>query len=150
MKRLIICLLVAFAASTVMAQPGKKIEKIKKARLEFMKKKLALTPEEEKTFVPLYEKMMDEAEKLRKEYKQEGDLGNIDLTFMTEKECEKAISEFIEFREKELELIKRYNEEFKKILPIKKVAMIYKAETEFKKRVIRELRERRKEGPKED
>jgi hypothetical protein len=150
MKKLILSTFFLALACWAVAQKGGKQEKIKEARVEFMKKKLALTPEEEKKFVPLYEKMIDEMQKLRQDYKQEGDMSNIDLTFMDDKECEKAINDFIQFREKELQLIKNYNQEFQKILPIKKVAMIYKAETEFKKKVLRELRNNRKKAPKED
>lgn len=147
MKRLIICtLLVLGVQATGMAQPDKK--KIKEAKLEFMKTKLRLTTDEEKKFVPLYTQYTEEMEKLRSDFRQETDLADLDLTFMDDKECEKVNNDIIAFREKELALFKKYNEEFKKVLPVKKVTMIYKSELEFKKELLRELRVRKKENNK--
>lgn len=139
---LTLALLVGFQS---IAQPKEKPrEKIREARIEFMKKKLALTPEEEKAFIPLYTQMLDELDSLRKEYREDVDMKDVDLTFMTDKECEKLVEDIQAFRAKELEITNRYTEAFKKILPIKKVAMIYKAEFEFKRELVHRLRENRK------
>src|SRR5688572_29904966 len=141
MRKLLI-VLGLFLAVQATAQPRERhADKIKEARIEFMKKKLALTPEEEKTFIPLYTEMLDEMDSLRRSYKDDIDLKDVDLTFMTDKECEKLIENVQEFRTKELEITKRYTEEFKKILPVKKVAMIYKAEFEFRRELVERLRE---------
>lgn len=136
-------LLLLGIAANGQKRPG--FEKIREARIEFMKKKLSLTPDEEKNFIPLYSKLMDEMDSLRREFKQETDLNDLDLTFMTDKECEKVVDDILVFKEKELEMIKRYNAEFKKVLPIKKVAMIYKAEHEFKREIVRRIREEKRD-----
>jgi len=126
----------------LIAQPkGKYHERIKEARIEFMKKKLALTPEEEKAFIPLYTAMLDELDSLKKTYKEEVDLRDVDLTFMPDKECEKLVENIQRFKTEEVAISNRYTEEFKKVLPIKKVAMIYKAEFEFRKELVERLRE---------
>lgn len=126
----------------LIAQPrGKYQERIKEARIEFMKKKLALTPEEEKAFIPLYTAMLDELDSLKKSYKEDVDLKDVDLTFMPDKECEKLVANIMQFRSEEVAITNRYTEEFKKVLPIKKVAMIYKAEFEFRKELVERLRE---------
>lgn len=122
----------------------KKFEKIREAKIEFLKKKLALTEEEEKKFIPLYEKFMDESDELRKNYKNDVDLAEVDLTFMSDADCEKLINTTIEYKQKEVDLIKKYTAEFKKVLPVKKVAMIYKAEIEFKRSLLKKLHKNHK------
>lgn len=117
-------------------------EEIKKQQIEFVSSKLALSNEEEAKFTPLYSKYLDEFEELRLKQKNEK-LEKVDLTFMSDAECEKLMQEMIQYREAEIALIKKYNEEFKKILPVKKVAMIYKAEHEFKKQVIKKFKSKR-------
>ena len=47
----------------------------------------------------------------------------------------------MQFKSKELEIDKKYNEKFKDILPIEKVAKLYKAQESFKKELVRQLRE---------
>lgn len=139
--RTLIILLMSILLIEAQSQPRPGKEKIREARIEFMKKKLALTPEEERNFIPKYEAMLNEQDSLRKLYKQEVDLEDLDLTFMTDKECEKVLADIIAFREKEVAILKKYDEEFRKVLPIKKVAMIHKAEHEFKKEILKRLRQ---------
>lgn len=118
-------------------------EKIREAKIEFIKKKLALTETEEKKFLPLYNKFLDESEALRKNSKKNINLAEVDLTFMSDEECEKLINDVTEQKQKEVDLINKYTAEFKKVLPIKKVAMIFKVEHEFKKVLVRKLRRHR-------
>ncbi|MDX5320585.1 MAG: hypothetical protein LPK45_05775 [Bacteroidota bacterium] len=136
-----IIVLTLLIGTQAIAQPRK--DRIREARIDFMKKKLALTPEEEKAFIPLYSDMLDELDSLRRQFKHEVDLRDVDLTFMTDKECETLIQNIEIFRTQELAITQRYSEQFKKVLPIKKVAMIYKAEFEFRRELVERLREGR-------
>lgn len=155
MKNLVLtCLIFLGTVSLAVAQPEplptreKIAEKVKQERIDFVKKKLALTAEEEKKFTPLYTRFIDDIDNLRKT-KMKGDgMEDIDLTFMTDEECEKVINDFVAFKEKELNTIKSYVAEFKKILPVKKVAMIFKAEQLFKKEMIKKIRHHVKKGDK--
>jgi len=115
-------------------------DKLREEKVKYIKKKLALTVDEEKKFLPLYGQYMDSMASLKKDFKDDVDLAEVDLTFMSDEECEKLINEVIKVKERELELIKKYTAEFKKVLPIKKVAMIFKAEADFKKDLIKQLR----------
>jgi hypothetical protein len=141
MKKLIlIAVLACFSISTFGQEKEKKFEKIREAKIEFIKQRLALTEGEEKKFLPVYNKFLDESDALRNSSKTNTNLSEVDLTFMTDEECEKLIKDITEQKQKEVELIKKYTNEFKKVLPIKKVAMIFKVEHEFKKVLVRKLR----------
>lgn len=142
MKKVMITALIMVIGIGAMAQPEPPHERIKEARIEFMKKRLALTKEEEKNFLPLYSAMIDEMDSLRRAYHDYIRLDEIDLTFKKDKECEEIVDKVLEFRTAELEIIKRSTESFKKVLPIKKVAMIHKAEFEFKRELLKRLRKR--------
>ena len=148
MKKIILVALMAVFALSAFGQK-KDFHKIREAKIEFLKKKLALTEEEEKKFIPLYEKFMDESDALRKGCQDDVNLAEVDLTFMSDADCEKLINNTIEYKQKEVDLIKKYTAEFKKVLPVKKVAMIYKAEMEFKRHLLKKLHKNRK-GKMED
>lgn len=141
MRTLLIAITLLLGTQLIAQPKGKYHERIKEARIDFMKKKLALTPEEEKAFIPIYTAMLDELDSLKKSYKEEVDLRDVDLTFMPDKECEKLVENIQHFKTEEVAIMNRYTEEFKKVLPIKKVAMIYKAEFEFRKELVERLRE---------
>jgi hypothetical protein len=51
----------------------------------------------------------------------------------------KLIDDELEYRQKELDLQRKYNPEFKKVLPVKKVAKFYRAEQQFKINLIRDM-----------
>lgn len=144
MKKIILVALMAIFALSAFGQK-KDFKKIREAKIEFLKKKLALTEEEEKKFIPLYEKFMDESDELRQNFKTDVDLAEVDLTFMSDADCEKLINNTIDYKQKEVDLIKKYTAEFKKVLPVKKVAMIYKAEIEFKRSLLKKLHKNRKD-----
>jgi hypothetical protein len=46
------------------------------------------------------------------------------------------------YRQRELDVRKKYHAEFKGVLPVKKVALLYRAEDEFKASVLREFKSR--------
>lgn len=144
MKKILVLALFFLAGYGLAQSQGREKlrEEIKKQQIEFVSSKLALSADEESKFTPLYSKYLDEFEELRIKQKTEK-LEKVDLTFMSDAECEKLMQEMIQYREAEIALIKKYNEEFKKILPVKKVAMIYKAEHEFKKQVIKKFKSKR-------
>jgi hypothetical protein len=53
-----------------------------------------------------------------------------------------------EVRQKEAQLLKEYNKQFQKILPKKKVLLMYRTENEFRAHLIREFR--KGDGPRRD
>jgi len=146
MKKILLIFFMGMLTLSTFAQDG---EKLREEKVKFLKKKLALTADEEKKFIPLYEKYTDEMQELRKTFKSDVDLAEVDLTFMSDEECQKLIDDILGFKQKEVDLIKKYTDEFKKVLPVKKVAMIFKAEVEFKKQLVKKLREYRRDKRKD-
>src|SRR6185436_2731584 len=122
------------------APPADGKERVESMKIGFMTQKLRLTPEEAKSFWPLYNKYEDELDQLRKS--RHNNLENARKNFdeMPDKDVEKAVDAELAFRQNELDIQKKYHSEFKKVLSIKKVARLYKAEEEFKRHLLERMR----------
>lgn len=136
--------------SVITAQERRPVkERVDAMKIGFLTNRLNLTPEEAKTFWPVYNMYSDELEKLRKGRRENIINARDNFDDMSDAELEKTVDNEIISRQSELEILKKYHPQFKKILPIKKVAKLYKAEEDFKRRLLELIQERR-EGNRED
>lgn len=125
------------------AQPRNK-EQIESLKIAYITERLQLTPEEAKAFWPVYNKMEAEMKELRKKYKMSEEEG--DPQEMTDAEAEKKLNELLGFKEAQLNLAKKYQSELKKVIPARKVLLLYRAEEDFKRELLRRIREKRQNG----
>ena len=127
------------------AQPGRgkmgerAEERIEAFKIAFFTEKLQLSPEESKTFWPLYNQFENERETLRKKYDLEGKR----FELMSDKEVENAIMQHVEMEEQMVKLRRDYVRRFMEILPVRKVAMLQRIDTEFKRTLLEEMKKRR-------
>lgn len=120
-------------------------EKIESMKIGFLTERLDLTPEEAKTFWPVYNKYSAEVTTLRKSRRESITETGANYDQMPEAELEKIVDSEIIFRQNELDIVKKYHPQFKNVLPVKKVAKLYRAEEEFKKKLLEMLKNRRAE-----
>jgi len=115
-------------------------EKIKAEKISFFTSKLDLKPAEAQAFWPIY----NEFEKKRFEIKQQihefERMPEEEFAKLSDSEIEKLTNNYIGSFEKDALLLKEYNKQFLKILPKKKVLMMYRTENEFRSHLIREYR----------
>jgi hypothetical protein len=131
-------------SSTLVAQDRKPaMEKVESMKIGFLTNRLDLTPDEAKTFWPVYDQYSDELQKLRKDRRENIQDARENFDSMSDAEIGKAVDNEINFRQSELEIVKKYHPQFKKILPIRKVAKLYKAEEDFKRKLLEILQERK-------
>jgi hypothetical protein len=134
----------------VNAQPPEnreKMEKIKSMKVEYITSKLDLTPGEAEKFWPVYnefnEKIMNleraRHQKMRQSRNQE----------LTDSQVNELINLNFTTDQKILDVRKQYDKEFKQVLSIQKVGKLYVAEEEFKRDLLRQLRNGPPPGPKE-
>ena len=116
-------------------------EKMESMRIAFLTQKLDLTPEEAQKFWPVYNEFQKKKEALHKTRRDEmmGSKGNIDS--LSEKQVEAFVDGEMAFRQKNLDLEKEYHSKFKSVLPIKKVAKLYRAEDMFAHRLLQQISE---------
>jgi ABC-type uncharacterized transport system substrate-binding protein len=108
-------------------------ESLEAMKVSFITQKINLTPEEAQVFWPIYNQYETELDALRKKRKDDK---------ATVTDDEKLVDGEIIFRQQELDIIKKYHAQFKKILPIKKVALLYKAQEDYKKELLKQIQEK--------
>jgi hypothetical protein len=137
-----LCLLMTTAGvHAQMKRPVK--EKVDAIKIGFITERLDLTPEEAQAFWPVYNQYTDELDHLRKDRRENLMNARENFDSMSDGELEKAVDNEIAFRVNELEILKKYHPQFKKILPVKKVAKLYRAEEDFKRRLLDMIKDRR-------
>ena len=120
-----------------------KSDKVEAMKVGFITNKLELTAKEAQTFWPLYNEYNSKLEKLRKTKKSDFDDLKNKSENVTDKELEAFINEVFSSKQKELDLQKEYYEKYEKVLPIKKVALLYQAENQFKRELLRKIKEKK-------
>lgn len=114
-------------AISAMAQKQKPSEADLDKRFEahhiaFVTTKLNLTSQEAEKFWPIYNKWQQEKKDLRKKQQELDETFTQDST-PTDQEAEKYIAAKLQFKQNELDLVKKYVPELRKALPTTKVAI---------------------------
>lgn len=138
-------LLVVILSFPTLAQPGDKREDIESMKIAFLTRRLNLTPEEAKKFWPVYNQFSEELKSVRETRNKAGRDVKDNFQQMTDKEIEKVVDGEISYRQQELDILKKYNAQFKQTLPMRKVALLYRAEDDFKKELLEKIKERREQ-----
>jgi hypothetical protein len=127
---------------------GAKHEKMKVLFKQYLNDKLALTETEKKGFWPIFEEYKKKEKELkdsfRKKYKPNS------IPFMDDKQAEAYLNDFFQLNETINQLFKETTVKLKKVIPIKKVAMIPHTEREFKKELLKKMREKGQAPPPPD
>ena len=141
MKKIISIFIATFFIGGAFAQmpEGPGSERIESLKIAFLSEKLELTPEESQTFWPLYNELQTKMKTLRPEHARKREVKS-----MTDAEAETFILKNFEMEEQRIALKREYFQKLKEILPIRKIARIEPAERQFKRRLLRRVKGRRK------
>lgn len=138
-KYIYLLVIVASISLNAMAQKGGRLEAMK---IGFITERLNLNSDEAKVFWPIYNKFTDDMKKLRQSSKGKISEEMADMPAMTDAEAEKVLIDMVNFKIQEADLLKKYASEFKKVLPVKKVVLLFKAENDFKRELLKKLSQR--------
>ncbi len=128
--------------SAALAQPGQRAqEKMEAFKIAFFTERLQLSPDESKAFWPLFNQFENERDALKDKFDLEGQK----LELMSDKDVEAAIMQHIEMEEQLVKLRRDYVRRFMEVLPVRKVAMLQRIDTEFKRALLEEIKKRREE-----
>ena len=64
----------------------------------------------------------------------------IDIDKYNDKQIEQVMEMHLQMQEKQLQLDKEYYQALKQILPVKKIFLLHQAEKEFKKKMLRDIK----------
>lgn len=146
----IICTLLLGAATITCAQPSQgknpqeKRERIEAMKIGFITEKLSLTTEEAQIFWPVYIEFQSEMHVIKKDRRESFKKSRENFDSLSDKDIEKFVDQQVVFKQMELDVDRKYLAEFKQVLPMKKVAQLYKAEEDFKRQLLKAAQERRK------
>ena len=141
MKPILIFLLAFMPLSGLFAQEEtpERNERIESYRIAFITEKLNLSSKEAASFWPVYNEFSQQIKSMREKDRERMRLFR-DKTAPTDQEAEKFIADNLSFKQQELDLTRKYLTEFKKVLPMAKVARLITIDQEFKLQLLQQLK----------
>lgn len=142
MKQLIIALFMLMPVFALAQGPRGGDEKIEAAKVAFFTQKLDLSAEEAKIFWPIYNAYQKEQSTLRASRRQQmiSFRKVTEIDDLSDTEIQSLILNDFDFRQKDLNIEKKYYAKFKSSLPIKVVGKFYRAQEAFKKELLSRFR----------
>lgn len=126
-----------------------KMKELRAQKVAYLTSRISLTPEEAQLFWPVYNKYDEETDALRRELvesdrelRQKGEA-------MTEAEARAHLDKEVANRQKELDLLRKFQEEGRRLIGAKRMLELSRAERDFHREVVRRFRERmgERDGP---
>jgi hypothetical protein len=145
LKAGLIAILLTGATGLLSAQHDRdfqrKREEIRAQKIAFITTRLNLTPEEAQKFWPVYNEYESKKEAIKREFRKEADLHDIDIDTLTDAEAAKIADDQIIQEQRLLDLEKEYYIKYKSVLPIKKVVLLFQADKDFQRVLLQKIRE---------
>jgi hypothetical protein len=116
-------------------------ERVKALKVAFITQSLKLTSDEAEKFWPIYNEYSDKRDVVRAQLAENRKKVKEQAETLSAQELMKLADEEMTLRQQDLDLQKEMHEKLKKVLPAKKLAMLYVAEEEFKKELLKMLKE---------
>ncbi|WP_316816020.1 hypothetical protein [Pedobacter nyackensis] len=141
MKQLIIAMLFLIPIVTMAQRPGERSDEIESYKIAYLTQKLELSPEEAKVFWPIYNDWQREQTNLRKERMQMISFRKItEIEELSDTQVQTLILNDFSYKQRELNLDKKYYYKLSSNLPIKVVGKFYRAQEAFKRELLAKYR----------
>jgi hypothetical protein len=145
-KLIVVAFLMAFSSSLFAQRQDRatRMERIKAQRIAFLSEKMSLTTDEAQKLWPVLNEFHQKRQELMNEYRRRWPR-DLDVSKLSEKEAEQYAEYQVLHIERSAKLARELHEELKKILPSKKIALLYEAEEEFNRKLVQERIQRARE-----
>lgn len=144
MKNILAATILLFLPFLVSAQRdnGRRSE-IDAYRISYLKEKLELTPEESKIFWPIYTAWQAEQSALRKERREKliSFRKITEIEDLSDTQVQTLITNELDFKQKDLNIERKYYGRLKSSLPIKTIGKYYRAQETFKRELLSRYRD---------
>jgi hypothetical protein len=149
MKTLIIAILFMLPTIALAQKYGERNNEIESYKIGYLTQKLDLSSEEAKVFWPIYNDWQREQTALRKERVQKmiSFRKITEIEDLSDTEVQNLIVNDFSFKQRELNLEKKYYYRLKSNLPIKIVGKFYRAQEAFKKEILSKYRFNNRQQP---
>lgn len=121
-------------------------DKIKTLKVAFITERLNLTSEEAQVFWPIYNEHEDKIEAIKRKERREIRARLLDFDQLSEKEADALLNDLIALENEKHQLNVAFMEKMSEAITSKKTFLLIKAEEDFKKRLLKEMRDRRRSG----
>ncbi len=150
MKRILFFALVIFSTALLFSQTGQRQamtpgdsrrEAIEARKISYLTKMLELTPEEAKTFWPIYYEYHRKVDELASTNRARREMID-DIAALSEEEARRLVDEDLLHFETAAALRREYTERMLEVISVKKVAILFEAERSFNRILFREAQRR--------
>lgn len=135
-----------FTALVISAQVGPRREKIKTLKVAFITERLSLTSEEAQAFWPIYNEHEKNTQMIRRKERLEIQSQLVDMDLLTEAEANELLDQLVALEQEKQQLHIAFLNRISKVISPKKTLLLIKAEEDFKRRLLREMQQRRRNG----
>jgi len=136
----VVGLLFIFTSVLFGQQSENKVEQINAQKIAFFTEKLSLTAKEAQQFWPVYNDYWLRKNKLIEDRKNLMNYCSDNISNLSEKEIEEIADKYTRFYTEEANLLVKYNDKFKSVLPVKKVMKLYITDNQFKVYLLQQIR----------
>jgi hypothetical protein len=142
MKNILVATFLLLFPFFVSAQNSRRSE-IDAYRITYLKEKLELTSEESKIFWPIYTAWQTEQSALRKERRERmiSFRKITEIEDLSDTQVQTLITNELDFKQKELNIERKYYGRLKSSLPIKTIGKYYRAQETFKRELLSRYRD---------
>jgi Spy/CpxP family protein refolding chaperone len=112
--------------------------KVRNMRIKYINERLQLPSDKNQKFWSVYNQYLDERSELRKIYKDQFVANGNNA--LDKYKANRFVDESIEYKEKDLELSKKYKNELLKVITSEQLVQLYQIEREFKQHLIETLK----------
>jgi hypothetical protein len=122
---------------------GGRRNEIEAYKITYLKEKLELTPEEAKIFWPIYTAWQAEQSALRQERREKmiSFRKITEIEDLSDTEVQSLITNELNFKQRDLNIERKYYGRLKSSLPIKTIGKYYRAQETFKRELLSRYRE---------
>lgn len=145
--RTIIVVFILMCTISLSAQDNreKREERIRAFKVGFLTERLELSSKEAQDFWPLYNEFDNKMEGLRKNEFEVLRAAREEKDNLTDAQAEDILSTVLNVEQKRAIYKTELAKKLKKVIPVKKVLALFKAEEDFKRRLLKELRNKREQ-----
>ncbi|MBO9639943.1 Spy/CpxP family protein refolding chaperone [Siphonobacter aquaeclarae] len=136
-------LLFAASAGTFAQNNREGMQQIRAAKITWITNRLNLTPDQSKDFWPLFNEYENKKREIRHRIRKlNGETNNLATS---EDAVRKNLKEILELRQQEVDLEKDYQGKFLKVIDVRQLAELYKADQRFTQMLLERLKDKPKD-----
>ena len=141
-NKIILTLALILTTLNIAAQrPGR--ERIKTLKVAYITEQLSLDSKEAQQFWPVYNAHEEKMETLRRQRRSKFGERLADLSALSDAEAEDMLSKYVDLQMEKQRLESEYLKDLRGVISAKKIILLFKAEENFKKRLLQQVRRRR-------